>query len=211
MLHQRKPVTVAILIVGIILTLSVASVAGIKKHIKGTIKDNVYTSAEKDFRIRIPLFIDESVGGAARDKTDKTPEFVSSQVVFTNDFGKFYRVISFNPKGEPNIDNVLQTFSGIQDKQTVQTSRGREWRVIDLAIKGSAITETEFTPSGNTTRVLDLLTANAVFAANGRIYVVTAGNVSFQKPDADDLDKVRKELDEFLAGFETINSGNPAK
>ena len=88
MLHQRKPVTVASLIVGIILTLSVASVAGIKKHIKGTIKDNVYTSAEKDFRIRIPLFIDESVGGAARDRLDKTPEFVSSQVVFTNDFGK---------------------------------------------------------------------------------------------------------------------------
>ncbi len=211
MLHQRKPVTVASLIVGIILTLSVASVAGIKKHIKGTIKDNVYTSAEKDFRIRIPLFIDESVGGAARDKTDKTPEFVSSQVVFTNDFGKFYRVISFNPKGEPNIDNVLQTFSGIQDKQTVQTSRGREWRVIDLAIKGSAITETEFTPSGNTAKVLDLLTANAVFTANGRIYVITAGDVSSRKPDAKELDEARKELEGFLAGFETINSGNPAK
>jgi hypothetical protein len=211
MLHQRKPVTVASLIAGIILALSITSVAGIKKHVKGTIKDNVYTSPEKDFRIRIPLLIDESVGGAARDKTDKTPEFVASQVVFTNDFGKFYRVISLNPKGEPNIDNVLQTFSGIQDKQTVQTSRGREWRVIDLAIKGSAITETEFTPSGNTTRVLDLLTANAVFTANGRIYVITAGDVSFRKPDAKELDEVRKELDDFLAGFEAINAGTPDK
>lgn len=212
MLNQHKHGTLAILIVGVILALSVACLAGIKKHIKGTIKDNVYTSAEKDFRIRIPMLIDESVGGAARDRTDKTPGFVASQVVFTNDFGKFYRVISFNPKGEPNIDNVLQSFSGIQDKQTVQTSRGREWRVIALAPKASGIREMEWTPSGGgTTRVLDLLTANAIFAANGRVYIVTAGSAFSRKPDAEDLDKFCKDLDTFLAGFETINPGNLAK
>lgn len=211
MLNQTKRMPLTLLIMGTILTLSTVSLAGIKKHVKGTIKDRVYTSPEKDFRIRLPLFIDESVGGAARDKTEKGSQFIAYEVLFTNDFGKSYRVISFNFSGEANIDNVLQVFSGIQEKQTVQTSRGREWRVIDLAREGSGIRDTEITPSGSSTRVLDLLTANAIFAANGRIYLVAAGDVSFRSPEATELDKVRKELDDFLAGFETINAGNAVK
>jgi hypothetical protein len=43
MSHQRKLGTV-VLIVSMVLTLSMASLAGIKKHLKGIINDNVYTS-----------------------------------------------------------------------------------------------------------------------------------------------------------------------
>lgn len=211
MSHQRKLGPVVVLIVSTVLTLSMVGLAGIQKHLKGKINDNVYTSPEKDFRIHLPRVIDESAGGTAIDQSEKGSNYISTQVIFTNDLGTFYRVGSFTFVGAANIDNVLKMFSGIQDKQSVQTPRGREWRVIDLAAKGSGIRERQFTFAGGSVRILDLLTANAIFVLNGRVYLISAGYAAPRNPDAKELEKLRKELDTFRAGFEAVNVGNPAK
>jgi hypothetical protein len=210
MSHQRK-LGAVVLIFSMVLPLRMASLAGIKKHLKGKINDNVYTSPERDFRVLLPRVIDESDGGAASDQSEKGSDYVSTQVIFTNDLGTFFRVGSFTFTGPADIDKILKMFGGIQDKQSVQTPSGREWRVIDLATKGSGIRMREFTPLGGSVRILDLLTANAIFALNGRVYLISAGHAASRNPDAKELEELRKELDTFRAGFEAIKLGAPAK
>jgi hypothetical protein len=211
MSHHRKLRTVVLLVVSTVLTLSTVGLAGIRKHLTGKINDNVYTRPEKDFRILLPRTIDENDGGTASDQSGKGSNYTSTQVIFTNDLGTFFRVGSFTFTGPADIDKVLKMFSGIQDKQSVQTSRGREWRVIDLATKGSGIRMREFTPLGGSVRILDLLTANVIFALNGRVYLISAGHAASRNPDAREMEELRKELDTFRAGFEAIQLGAPVK
>src|SRR6478672_8983471 len=85
----------------------------IKKHIKGSIKGDVYTPPGKEFRVTVP--VDESTGGAVRDEQLKEENFEISQVIFTDDFGSFYRIIC--TKTSRSVDEMTGTFHDIRDKK----------------------------------------------------------------------------------------------
>ena len=107
----------------------------IAKHTKGKISTNIYTSPDGDFRVAIP---NANVSGAAA-RDEGAPE--GWQVIFTDDFGGFYRLISMkNPSGALKAETVLAmaTYAKAFDKETLQTSRGSEVRFVDVEKNGAA-------------------------------------------------------------------------
>lgn len=149
----------------------------IAKHTKGKISKNIYTSPDGDFRVAIPNA--NVPGAAARDEG----ALEVWQAIFTDDLGGFYRLISMkNPSGELKAENVLtmEPYAKAFDKETLQTSRGSEVHFVDVEKNGSEMTVTTFQkqPDGSLKSVTnkpDLITANAVFEANERLYHLIAG------------------------------------
>lgn len=181
----------------------------IKKHIKGSIKGDVYTAPGKEFRVTVP--VDESTGGAVRDEQGKRGDVELTQVIFTDDFGSFYRIIC--TKTSRTVDEMMGIFHDIRDKKTTDGPYGHELRVIDVEPEGSEITITTITP-GSPTKVVkpDLITANVLFSVNGRIYHVVAGYMASRDKDVgSEKQMVISRLNQFLAGFQPLDNGKPIK
>lgn len=181
----------------------------IKKHIKGSIKGDVYTSPGKEFRVAVP--VDESAGGAVRDEQGKGRDVELSQVIFTDDFGSFYRIIC--TKTSRSVDEMMGVFHDIRDKTTTEGPYGRELRIIDVEPEGSEMTITTITP-GSPTEVTkpDLITANVLFSINGRVYHVVAGYMAFRDKGVEsEKQMVITRLEKFLAGFQPLDNGKPIK
>lgn len=181
----------------------------LKKHIRGALKSDVYTSPARDFRIHVPVH--EATGGAVRDESEKRGDTEIEQVIFTDDFGAFYRIVSM--KTTHSVDDVMNVFHDVRDKQILQTARGRELRVIDVEKEGSEMTMTTI-EAGSAAKVEkpDMVTANAVFAANGRIYHLVSGFPVLGNRKVEEIaEEVRKDLDALLAGFEVLNSDKHSK
>jgi hypothetical protein len=186
----------------------------IAEKLMGCIKKGIYTGPNKDFQIQIPELL---LGGHVRDEGSRESR-EATMVIFTDDLGMFYRVVSFPPSDTFTTDDfVAGVFknANVRDKQVVQTSKGREWRIIDIEKNGAEITKTD--GAGHSMRP-DLVNASVVFAANNRVYQVTAGvpvglfseydltgkgSKKTGKPEGR-IGDARKKLDEFLAGFKTL-------
>jgi hypothetical protein len=177
----------------------------IAKGLKGSVKQGVYTSPDRDYGISIPSLW----GGRVRDGgVDKIGSFwCRSQVIFTDDFGLFYRVVSFGPQPCDTLtpDALVErgVFHNIQQKKPVWTSKGRGWRVIDVEKHGAEIIVTDSTGKRSQP---DLVTANAVFVAdNGRVYHVTVGlPVAFGVTVEQRAEQLPNDLDNFLKGFKPL-------
>ena len=179
----------------------------IKKHIQGSINGDVYTSPGKEFRVAVP--VDESAGGAVRDEQLKSAKI--SQVIFTDDFGSFYRVIC--TKTSRSLDQMTGVFHDIRDKKTTEGPYGPELRVIDVEPEGAEMTITTI-KRGSPTEVVrpDLITANVLFSINGRVYHVVAGYMAFRDKGVDrEKQMVITRLEKFLAGFQPLENGKPIK
>lgn len=204
----KVPLVFLMVIVAAVLGASVPGWAvSIKKHIKGSIKGDVYTSPGKEFRVAVP--VDESAGGAVRDEQGKDVEI--SQVIFTDDFGSFYRIIS--TKTSRSVDEMMGVFHDIRDKKNTEGPYGRELRVIDVEPEGSEMTITTIKP-GSPTEVVkpDLITANVLFSINGRVYHVAAGYMAFRDKGVErEQNMVITRLEQFLAGFQPLENGKPIK
>ena len=181
----------------------------IKKHIKGSIRGDVYTAPGKEFRVAVP--VDESAGGAVRDEQGKAGDVELSQVIFTDDFGSFYRVIC--TKTSRSVDEMMGVFHDIRDQKNTEGPYGREVRVIDVEPEGSEMTITTIQP-GKPTEVAkpDLITANVLFSVNGRVYHVVAGYMAFRDKGVErEKQMVITRLEQFLAGFQPLENGKPIK
>lgn len=181
----------------------------IKKHIKGSIKGDVYTSPGKEFRVAVP--VDESAGGAVRDEQGKAGDVELSQVIFTDDFGSFYRIIC--TKTSRSVDEMMGTFHDIRDQKNTEGPYGRELRVIDVEPEGSEMTITTIQP-GKPTEVVkpDLITANVLLSINGHVYHVVAGYMAFRDKGVErEKQMVITRLEQFLAGFQPLENGKPIK
>jgi hypothetical protein len=184
-----------------VLTSRVPAVFALKKHLRGSVMGDLYISAEKDFRVVIPV---NRYGGRVRDEREKVGDLDASQVIFTDDFGSFYRIIS--TKTSRPMDDILRGFHDIRDQKTTEGEWGRELRVIDIEKEGSEITVTTL-EHGNTPQVTrpDMITASAIFTANSRIYHLVAGYPVLGNGKTKMLQElVSTKLDRFLAGFQTL-------
>jgi hypothetical protein len=193
----------------ILMTSNAVAEEHLKKHIRGSLKNDVYTNPGRDFRVHVPVY--EATGGAGRDESGKRGDMEVAQVIFTDDFGRFYRIVSM--KTTRSMDDVINVFQDVRDKQILQTARGREIRVIDVEKEGAEMTVTTI-ENGGAPKVQkpDMVTANAVFAANGRVYHLTAGFPVFQNRTVEEVaERMRKDLDELLAGFEVLDGDKRAK
>ncbi|HVG91667.1 MAG TPA: hypothetical protein VNB54_09270, partial [Alphaproteobacteria bacterium] len=160
---------------------------------------------------RVAVPVDESTGGAARDERAKQGDVEISQVIFTDDFGSFYRIIC--TKTSQSMDEMMGVFHDIRDKKTTEGPYGRELRVIDIEPEGSEMTITTITP-GSPTKVVkpDLITANVLFSTNGRVYHVVAGYMAFRDKGVEhETQMVITRLEKFLAGFQPLENGQPIK
>jgi hypothetical protein len=178
-----------------------------KEPLKGSLEKGLYTSPNKDYQIRVPSDIRSGNGGQIRDEVSVQGP-TASLVIFTNDFGFFYRVVSFRPSDSLTPEDALRVFHDIRDKKVKQTARGQELRVIDVEREGSETVVTSITKGKATQYKPDLVTANAIFVANQRIYHVTAGISVLRdvvKPE-DQFENSRKLLDEFLETFKALNT-----
>lgn len=178
----------------------------LKKNIKGSLKQDVYTSQLGDFRVRVPVHA--ALGGAVRDEYGKRGDNEMEQVIFTDDFGAFFRIVSL--KTSMPMDAVMRTFQDVRESQTLQTEQGRELRVINVEKEGAEISVTSIQKgqAPQTSRP-DLVTANLVFEKNGRIYHLVAGAAVLGKNGPEDLfQHVRKKLDDLQQGFEVVPPNN---
>jgi hypothetical protein len=173
----------------------------------GKILNRVYTSPDRDFRVAVPNT--DIPGASARDEGDDEVW----QVIFTDDFGGFYRLLSLkNPKGELSADRVLtmKSYADAFEKEIVNTTRGREVRFVDVEKEGAEITvqTSRRLPDGSITwdkKTPDLITANAVFEANGRLYHVIAGIAKTDKMEQlTAIARAKQKLEKFLNGVELL-------
>jgi len=200
-----------VMISGIIFALLTVNVPlncqGLKQHIKGTVNEDVYTNPEKDFRVQVPVY--EGLGGAVRDESGKTGDIFLSQVIFSDDLGAFYRVVSITAlhKNKIEIYRLLNIFHDIRERQELQTEHGLELRIINIEKAGAEVKVTRGSSSGNVTTVVpDLVTANAIFMVNNRFYHLTVGYPLYDGSTLPQItEQARSKLEHFLAGFETIN------
>ena len=208
MTNQTKTFIIALALLVAVAGSEIATAAGaehLKGRIQGSVIDNVYTNPERDFRVRVPVY--EDMGGAARDETAKGSGYLISQVIFTDDFGWFYRVVSITPRKEKaTIEGALYTLRDIRDKKEIQTARGRELRVINIEEQGAEVTVTTIKKGSEPkTGKPDLLTANAIFAANGRVYHLVVGFPLYEGSTKEQVtDQVNKKLEDFLVTFEAV-------
>jgi hypothetical protein len=173
----------------------------LKQRTKGTISDGVYTNPEKDFRVRVPVH--EVWGGAVRDESVKDEDVSVSEVVFTDDLGSFYRVVSLTglQRRKINVYTPLYTLHDIREKHELQTRRGLELRIINVEKSGAEIIVMS---SGKSERP-DLVTANAIFSANEQVYHLVAGFPVYAGSTVAQITaRAQKALDTFMTGFETL-------
>ena len=170
----------------------------VAKGLQGKVNKNVYTSPDKDFEIRIP----DLMGGHMRDEQSEKGPMRGEQVILTDDFGQFYRIVSLR-SSDITIDSVAEhAFQDARSKSLVEGSRGREWRVIDVEKAGAEVVVTD--DDGKQSQP-DMVTANAIFSANGRIYHVTVGlPVMFDVTIEERKDQLPQDLDAFLKNFKTL-------
>lgn len=193
-------------VLAMFISIQPARAQNLKQNIKGSLEHDVYISQLGDFHVQVPVH--PETGGAVRDEYGKRGDMEMEQVIFTDDFGGFYRIISL--KSSMSIDQVMNTFGDVREKQTLQTERGRELRVINVEKQGSEINVTSFRPGepAQTTRP-DLVTANLVFEKHGRIYHLAAGAVVLGDHRPEDMfDRARKSLDALLQTFELVELEN---
>ena len=192
----------------VVLVVSLASsgqssvVQKLGQDIKGKVKDGVYTSVNRDYSVHVPELV--YPGAFVRDEGGDGV----SQVIFTDDFGAFYRIVMLD-KAELGIglDDSLVVFKHLREKEVVQTARGKEWRLIDVEPEGAELSIKTLQPDASwKERRPDLVIAAAVFEHSGHVYHVIAGtSVLGLKPfvqteeSATTISKQR--LDTFLAGL----------
>jgi len=174
----------------------------IKQEIHGTLRNDVYTSASKDYRVRAPRPF--RLGMKVRDENEAD----ACEVIFSDDFGGFYRVLSFGMANGVTLEKSLRALKGPIEQKEMQTDRGKEFRVINVERAGAEVgVKIADAPPNSKAGTPDLVTANAAFVANGRIYHVVAGAVSFDSSGTEAAAEVaRRRLEKFLAGFEALQS-----
>lgn len=172
-------------------------------EIKGTVRKGKYISREGDYEVVIPSLL--KPGARVRDEGDST----GHQVIFTDDLGAFFRIISLNnDKGEFSPEKILAAFPGARDKQISETTRGREMRFVDTEKEGAEVVIQTLKPGKDgkmesEVRRPNLITANSVFQVNKRIYHVVAGvTIMFEQTEETASKQAKEELKEFLAGLE---------
>lgn len=177
-----------------------------EKQLLGNLANGKYAFPGDKIKVKSPPLLEP--GAKIRD--EKGEDVI--QVVFTDDLGAFYRVIVLdNSRGEYKLDDVLNTFEGIREKQTLDTSRGHEIRVIDVEKEGAEITVTTMTKdeagkSKTVQKTPDLLTANAAFEKNTSLIHVVAGIPILDAAKVETLvATVKERLDKFLAGIEFLD------
>jgi hypothetical protein len=193
----------------ILMTFNAVAEEHLKKDIRGSLKNDVYTSPGRDFRVHVPVH--EATGGAVRDESGKRGDTEIAQVIFTDDFGAFYRIVSM--KTTRSMDDVMNVFHDVRKKQILQTVRGREIHVIDVEKEGAEIAVTTI-DNGDAPKVQkpDLVTANIIFTANGRIYHLIAGYTLFGNRNVEEAsDEVRQDVEVLLAGFEVLDGDKHSK
>jgi hypothetical protein len=190
------------LIYAIVFTSSVPGIArGFGKHLKGSINGELYISKDKDFRVVIPVY--EPAGGKVRDEFAVMEDAEISQVIFTDDFGSFYRILSI--KTQRTMDD-LHVFRDIREQKTIYTEWGRTFRVIDVEKEGAEIVVTNIENGGPAeTSKPDMITANVIFTANNRIYHLVAGVPVIRQRKFEDLQAIANaRLDHLMAKFQTL-------
>jgi hypothetical protein len=177
-----------------------------EKKLIGKLSRGEYAFPGGKLRIKIPFLIEP--GAKIRDeKADDV-----TQVILTDDFGAFYRVVALdNSRGEYELDAVLNVFKDIREKEIITTNRGKELRVVDLEKEGAELILTNITKDseGRTRieqRAPDLLTANAAFEWDHLIIHVAAGlsvGLSVINPGKEEtkVALVKERLDKFLSGI----------
>jgi hypothetical protein len=184
-----------------------SNVPGIAKvaaeNLKGSIQGNLYTSPEKDFQVVIP--VSESNGGKARDASTTRGDTTITQVIFTDDFGDFFRILSF--KTPVSIDDI-HVFHDVREEKIITTKWGRTRHLIDVEKEGSELTVTSIEKGGTTQTVTpDMITANALFATNGHIYHLVAGFPILKgRKLAEVQDIVNTSLDELMTNFKPLET-----
>jgi hypothetical protein len=181
----------------------------LKTQIKGSLKNDLYTSVEKDFRVRVPVH--DSTGGAVRDESGRRGSNSISQVIFTDDFGAFYRVVSMQT--DYKMDDVLNVFRDIRSKEEGEGKWGRELHVINVEKEGAELSVTTIEPgSGPQTKRPDMVTASLIFSANNRIYHLLAGTPVFAQQTVDGATaRARSDLAGLVSGFELIEESKSRK
>jgi len=194
----------AALCAAMLVTFNAVAEEHLKKKIHGTLKNDVYTSDHGGFRVHVPVH--EGTGGAVRDESGKMGDTEISQVIFTDDFGAYFRIVSLKTSG--SMDNIMNVFHDVRDKKEIQTARGRELRVINVEKEGAEISVTTIVKgSPPQTTKPDLVTVNAVFTANGRIYHLCAGFPVLGNRTVDEIaESVRGDLESLLQGFEPFDT-----
>lgn len=184
-------------------------------EIKGMVREGKYTSREGDYKVLIPSLL--KPGARVRDEGDST----GHQVIFTDDLGAFYRIISLNnDKGEFSNEKIVAAFPHARDKQMLETTRGREMRFVDTEKEGAEVVVQSLKQNKGgkietEVRRPDLVTANSVFEVNKRIYHVVAGvTIMANLFDEEQTDQQKEEraskgakgkLEKFLAGLEILS------
>ncbi len=181
---------------------AIFTAVSIKQEIHGTLRNDVYTSASKDYRVRAPRPF--RLGMKVRDENEAD----ACEVIFSDDFGGFYRVLSFGMANGVTLEKSLRALKGPIEQKEMQTDRGKEFRVINVERAGAEVgVKIADAPPNSKAGTPDLVTANAAFVANGRIYHVVAGAVSFDSSGTEAAAEVaRRRLEKFLAGFEALQS-----
>ena len=178
---------------------------GMRTKTKGKVSKGKYLSPDKDFRISIPLLVQP--GAIIVDQVDED----GVTLTLTDDFGFLYEVVSLkNEQGEMKAENAARAFRDIRESSPMKTSRGDELRIIAIEQGGSFLTENT-AKSVNKDKIEweerrpDLLSANAVFEANKRIYIIRAGVSLFKHSDVDrSTETAKKRLEEFISGLELL-------
>jgi hypothetical protein len=210
MTFRRKHSWILLAIISaIVLTSGPRNAMAFKKRLQGSVTGGLYISPEKDFRVAIP--VQEAAGGGLYDESGKHGDFDGSQVTFVDDFGSFYRVISWKTVRAISVDG-LNVFHDIREQQTINTEWGRALRVIDIEKEGSEIVVTSIKDGGAPqTSKPDRITANAIFNANNRTYLVSAGYPIYQAKNEAVQEQVKIKLERFLGGFQTLEPPSPKK
>ena len=174
----------------------------LKRKIRGTYSKDIYTSFLKDYRVHAPRPF--RLGMEISDEGDHD----TAQVLFLDSWGGFYRVVSISGDGR-TLEGSLQALKEPIEQHEIQGARGKEFRVINVERNNAeaSIKIAGAAPDSKAGRP-DLVTANAVFAANGRIYHVVAGAVSFDNSGTQAAGQIaQRRLENFLSGFEALQGG----
>jgi hypothetical protein len=172
----------------------------IEKKIEGTFSNNIYTSVLKDYRVAAPKPF--RIGSSVRDENSP----IGSEVIFADDYGGFYRIVSFNKTSDITMEQSLRALKKPIEQQEIQTARGKEFRILNVELAGAEVSvKTADAEQNPKTGLPDLVTANAVFIANGRVYHVIAGAINFDTSSTQAAGEIaRRRLEKFLAGFEPM-------
>jgi hypothetical protein len=137
------------------------------RPLRGKFEHNVYTSPEGDFQVTAGgTFPPDAV--VSDGITNKG--LLSSWMYAASPSGTGFMVESF-PSPEMELDEALLLFPSVRDKRVLQTSRGREWRVVSDPRPPFSSSLESASPGG---RPAALVLVSALFAARGRIYRVSA-------------------------------------